>query len=184
MSSLSELYQNVILEHNRSPRNYRVMDDADRKADGHNPLCGDQLTVWVRMDGDVIGDVSFRGSGCAISKASASLMTGAVKGKSREEAEKLFERFHQLVTGTLPPGQSETLGKLAVFSGVSEFPVRVKCASLSWHTLKAALVGGQVVGRSGGQAVRRSDGQTAAQSDGANDGVVGPTARPPDRPTA
>jgi nitrogen fixation NifU-like protein len=176
MSSLSELYQNVILEHNRSPRNYRVMDDADRKADGHNPLCGDQLTVWVRMDGDVIGDVSFRGAGCAISKASASLMTGAVKGKSREEAEKLFERFHQLVTGTLPPGQSETLGKLAVFSGVSEFPIRVKCASLSWHTLKAALEG-----RSGGQAVRRSDDQTVGNSDEPKDGAA---VRPSDRLTA
>jgi nitrogen fixation protein NifU and related proteins len=182
MSSLSELYQNVILEHNRSPRNYRVMDDADRKADGHNPLCGDQVTVWVRMEGDVIGDVSFRGAGCAISKASASLMTGAVKGKSREEAERLFERFHQLVTGTLPPGESETLGKLAVFSGVSEFPVRVKCASMAWHTLKAALEGGQTVGRSDGQVVRRSGGQTvresdgpAGESDGAKDGAAGPT---------
>ena len=162
MSSLSELYQNVILEHNRSPRNYRVMDDADRKADGHNPLCGDQVTVWVRMDGDVIGDVSFRGAGCAISKASASLMTGAVKGKSREEAEHLFERFHQLVTGTLPAGESETLGKLAVFSGVSEFPVRVKCASMAWHTLKAALAGGQACGRSGGQAIGLSDGSVGA----------------------
>lgn len=141
MSSLSELYQNVILEHNRSPRNYRAMSDADRKADGHNPLCGDEVTVWVRLDGDVVGDVSFQGAGCAISKASASLMTGAVKGKSRAEVERLFDRFHQLVTGTLPAGQSETLGKLAVFSGVSEFPIRVKCASLSWHTLKAALGG-------------------------------------------
>jgi nitrogen fixation NifU-like protein len=156
MSSLSELYQNVILEHNRSPRNYRVMDDADRKAEGHNPMCGDQLTVWVRMDGDVIGDVSFRGAGCAISKASASLMTAAVKGKTREEAEALFERFHRLVTGKLPAGESETLGKLAVFSGVSEFPVRVKCASLSWHTLKAALEG-----RSDGRSVGRSDDQVA-----------------------
>ena len=152
MSSLSELYQNVILEHNRSPRNYRAMPDADRKADGHNPLCGDHVTVWVRLDGDVIGDVSFQGAGCAISKASASLMTGVVKGKSRAEVEGLFDRFHQLVTGSLPPGQTETLGKLAVFSGVSEFPIRVKCASLSWHTLKAALEeGGRTVGRTGGQ---------------------------------
>ncbi len=143
MASLSELYQNVILEHNRSPRNYRAMDDDARHAEGHNPLCGDHLTVWVRMDGEVIGDVSFQGAGCAISKASASLMTGAVKGKTRQEAEALFQRFHKLVTGRLPAGESETLGKLAVFSGVSEFPVRVKCASLSWHTLKAALEGGQ-----------------------------------------
>jgi len=175
MSSLSELYQNVILEHNRSPRNYRVMDDADRKADGYNPLCGDQVTVWVRMDGDVIGDVSFRGAGCAISKASASLMTGAVKGKSREEAEKLFERFHQLVTGTLPPGESETLGKLAVFSGVSAFPVRVKCASMAWHTLKAALEAGQAGVRSGGQAIGDPDGP-AGRPDRAKDGAAGPPA--------
>jgi nitrogen fixation NifU-like protein len=151
MASLSELYQNVILEHNRSPRNYRAMADADRKAEGSNPLCGDQLTVWVRMDGDVIGDVSFQGAGCAISKASASLMTGAVKGKSREEADAIFQRFRRLVTGTLPSDESETLGKLAVFSGVSEFPIRVKCASLSWHTLKAALENAQAVERPDGQ---------------------------------
>jgi nitrogen fixation NifU-like protein len=141
MSSLNELYQNVILEHNRSPRNFRVMDEADGKAKGLNPMCGDTVTVWVRMDGDVIEDVSFHGAGCAISTASASLMTAAVKGKTRQEAESLLGRFHRLVTGTLAPGESETLGKLAVFSGVSEFPVRVKCASLSWHTLKAALDG-------------------------------------------
>jgi nitrogen fixation NifU-like protein len=141
MSTLSELYQNVILEHNRSPRNYRVMEDADSRAEGNNPLCGDQLTVWVRMDGEVISDVSFQGMGCAISRASASLMTGALKGKSRGEAEELFQRFHRLVTGggTVSSGTGETLGKLAVFSGVSEYPSRVKCASLPWHTLKAAL---------------------------------------------
>lgn len=139
MSSLSELYQNVILEHNRSPRNYRAMDGADAKAEGHNPLCGDQLTVWLRLDGDVVGDVSFQGSGCAISKASASLMTSAVKGKTLPEVNALFARFHRLVTGTLPTAEAETLGKLAVFSGVSEFPVRVKCATLSWHTLRQAL---------------------------------------------
>jgi nitrogen fixation NifU-like protein len=137
--SLNELYQNVILEHNRSPRNYHAMDAAARKAEGHNPLCGDHLTVWVRLDDDIIQDASFQGSGCAISKASASLMTTTVKGRTRQEAEELFGRFHRLVTGTLDPAESETLGKLAVFSGVSEFPVRVKCASLSWHTLKAAL---------------------------------------------
>jgi len=139
MSSLSELYQNVVLEHNRSPRNYRPMPDPDGQAEGHNPLCGDQVTVWVRMNDGVIEDVSFQGSGCAISRASASLMTSAVKGRTREEAASLFERFHRLVTGTLPPGEAETLGKLAVFSGVSEYPIRVKCASLSWHTLNAAL---------------------------------------------
>ena len=139
MSSLTELYQNVILEHNRSPRNYRVMDDADRQAEGNNPLCGDQLTVWLKLDGDVISEVSFQGLGCAISRASASLMTAAVKGKSRREVEELFERFHRLVTGTPESGGPETLGKLAVFSGVSEYPIRVKCASLAWHTMKAAL---------------------------------------------
>lgn len=139
MGSLDELYQNVILEHNRSPRNYRPMEDADGKAEGDNPLCGDRLTVWIRMDGDVIREATFQGSGCAISRASASLMTAAVKGKSRAEAAALFERFHRLVTGRLDPGESDGLGKLAVFSGVSQFPIRVKCASLSWHTLKAAL---------------------------------------------
>jgi nitrogen fixation protein NifU and related proteins len=139
MASLSELYQNVILEHNRSPRNYRPMPEADRHAEGNNPLCGDQVTVWVRLRGDVIEDVSFQGSGCAISRASASLMTSAVKGRTRGEATSLFDRFHRLVTGSLSPAESETLGKLAVFSGVSEFPIRVKCASLSWHTLKSAL---------------------------------------------
>jgi nitrogen fixation NifU-like protein len=139
MAGLGELYQNVILEHNRSPRNFRAMPEADRQADGHNPLCGDQVTVWVRLEGDRVADVSFQGAGCAISRASASIMTDAVKGKSRAEAEALFERFRRLVTGDLPPGETETLGKLAVFSGVSEFPIRVKCASLAWHTLKSAL---------------------------------------------
>jgi nitrogen fixation protein NifU and related proteins len=143
MSSLTELYQNVILEHNRSPRNYRVMDDADRRAEGNNPLCGDQLTVWLKLDGDVISDVAFQGLGCAISRASASLMTAAVKGKSRQEAEELFERFHRMVTGKPESAAPETLGKLAVFSGVSEYPTRVKCASLPWHTLKAALEDGE-----------------------------------------
>jgi nitrogen fixation NifU-like protein len=153
MSSLSELYQNVILEHNRSPRNYRAMDGADAKAEGHNPLCGDQLTVWLRLDGDVVRDVSFQGSGCAISKASASLMTSAVKGKTLPEVEALFAKFHRLVTGALPAGETETLGKLAVFSGVSEFPVRVKCATLSWHTLRQAVE--QAGGRTGGAADQR-----------------------------
>jgi nitrogen fixation protein NifU and related proteins len=141
MSSLSELYQNVILEHNRSPRNYRAMADADRKASGHNPLCGDEVTVWIRMNGEVIDDVSFEGAGCAISRASASLMTGAVKGKTRAEAAALFDRFHRLVTGDSAGEPPETLGKLAVFSGVSAFPIRVKCASLAWHTLRSALDG-------------------------------------------
>jgi len=143
MPSLDELYQNVILEHNRAPRNYRAMPDADGKAEGNNPLCGDQVTVWVRLDGDVIGDVSFQGAGCAISRASASLMTAAVKGKTRAETDALFDRFRRLVTGTLAGEAPETLGKLAVFSGVSEFPIRVKCASLAWHTLRSALQSGQ-----------------------------------------
>ncbi len=139
MSSLAELYQNVILEHNRSPRNYRTIADPDRQAEGNNPLCGDQLTVWLKLDGDVIRDVSFQGMGCAISRASASLMTAAVKGKSRREAEEVFAQFHRMVTGRPESADAETLGKLAVFSGVSEYPIRVKCASLPWHTLKAAL---------------------------------------------
>ena len=141
MGGTSELYQSVILDHNRTPRNYRAMEDADRHAEGRNPLCGDRLTVWLRLDegGDRVADVSFQGSGCAISKASASLMTQAVKGKSRAEALALFERFHRLVTGTGDPSLPDELGKLAVFSGVAQFPVRVKCASLPWHTLKAAL---------------------------------------------
>lgn len=139
MDSLSELYQNVILEHNRSPRNYRAMADADRRAEGTNPMCGDSLTVWLKLEGDVIRDASFHGMGCAISRASASLMTAAVKGKSRQEAEAAFERFHRLVTGRAEPADAETLGKLAVFSGVSAYPTRVKCASLPWHALKAAL---------------------------------------------
>lgn len=141
MPNLNELYQNVILEHNRSPRNYRAIPDASRKASGHNPLCGDEVTVWVRMNGEVIEDVSFEGAGCAISRASASLMTSAVKGKTRAEAAALFERFQRLVTGNAAGEPPETLGKLAVFSGVSAFPVRVKCASLAWHTLRSALKG-------------------------------------------
>ena len=143
MTELSALYQDVILEHNRAPRNFRQMADADRHAEGRNPLCGDQLTVWLKLDGDVISDVSFEGSGCAISKASASLMTAEVKGKTRADVERLFERFHGIVTGrTAAEGRSDGLGKLAVFSGISAFPVRVKCATLSWHALMAALKSG------------------------------------------
>ena len=139
MASLTGLYQEMILDHNRAPQNFRRMDDANRRAEGNNPLCGDRLTVWLRVEDGKIKDAAFQGSGCAISKASASLMTAAVKGKSQAEAEALFERFRGLVTGKLDPGETETLGKLAVFSGLSEFPIRVKCASLSWHALKAAL---------------------------------------------
>jgi nitrogen fixation protein NifU and related proteins len=139
MPNLTELYQNVILEHNRSPRNYRVMEGPDRWAEGNNPVCGDSITVWLKLNGDVISDVSFHGTGCAISRASASLMTAAVKGKSCREAGEAFERFHRMVTGRTGPDDAETLGKLAVFSGVSSYPTRVKCASLPWHALRTAL---------------------------------------------
>lgn len=140
MADLRELYQDVILEHSKSPRNYRELPGANHKAEGYNPLCGDHFTLYLRLDGDVIRDITFQGSGCAISKASASMMTQSLKGKSREEAERLFEHFHSLVTGKGNGNQRE-LGKLAVFSGVSEFPVRVKCATLAWHALHAALEG-------------------------------------------
>lgn len=140
MADLRDLYQEVILEHSKQPRNFRHLEDANRQAEGYNPLCGDQFTVFLHMDGDSIRDISFQGSGCAISKASASMMTQAVKGRSRAEAERLFGRFHDLVTGHAAEG-GEDVGKLAVFSGVSEFPVRVKCATLAWHTLQSALAG-------------------------------------------
>lgn len=140
MTDLNELYQSVILDHNRSPRNFREINDTPHHAEGHNPLCGDNLTVWVELDGDVITDASFIGNGCAISKASASLMTQAVKGRSVAEAKEMFAGFQSLVTGQASPQESkDVLGKLILFAGVSEFPVRVKCASLSWHTLNAAL---------------------------------------------
>lgn len=139
MARLTALYQDLILDHNRSPQNFRRMANANRRAEGTNPMCGDRLTVWLRMEGDKIEDVAFQGSGCAISKASASLMTSAVKGKTKAEAEALFKRFHNMVTGSLGADEAEALGKLAAFSGLAEFPVRVKCASLSWHAMKAAL---------------------------------------------
>jgi nitrogen fixation NifU-like protein len=135
------LYQELILDHNRKPRNFREMEHADHQLLGHNPLCGDQLTLWLKMDGDRIADVSFKGQGCAISKASASLMTTSVKGKTREEAEVIFEKFHDLVTGKLDEAQAKELGSLRAFGGVSKFPLRVKCASLAWHTLNSALHG-------------------------------------------
>jgi len=142
MSELSDLYQEVILEHNKNPRNFREIETADRKAVGNNPLCGDALQVFVEIDADTIKDVSFKGSGCAISKASASLMTEAVKGKSLDQALILFDEFHRMVLGELDVETDDNhLGKLRVFAGVLEFPARVKCASLSWHTLKAALKG-------------------------------------------
>jgi nitrogen fixation NifU-like protein len=140
MSELSDLYQEVILDHNKNPRNFREIENADKTADGHNPLCGDALKVYLSMDDDKVKDVTFLGSGCAISKASASMMTQVVKGKTREEAEVLFDEFHKMVTGALDIEEDENnLGKLKIFAGVLEFPARVKCASLSWHTLHAAL---------------------------------------------
>jgi len=145
MARLGALYQDLILDHNRAPQNYRPLANANRKVEGNNPLCGDRLTVWLRMEGDVIADVTFQGLGCAISVASASLMTSAVKGKTRAEAEALFEQFHQMITGSGGEVDPESLGKLVVFSGVSEFPIKVKCASLSWHALKAALDGPNTV---------------------------------------
>ena len=143
MPDLRDLYQEVILEHSKAPRNYRELKPADHKAEGYNPLCGDRFTVYLQMDGDSIRDIAFQGSGCAISKASASMMTQALKGKSKAEAEKFFNNFHRVVTGHQETGDQDALGKLAVFSGVSEFPLRVKCATLAWHTLQAALAGKQ-----------------------------------------
>ena len=138
MSDLRDLYQEVILDHNRSPRNFGPLEDADLRADGHNPLCGDKLSIAVNVVDGVVTDIRFEGSGCAISKASASLMTEGIKGRTLDEARKLFERFHQLVTDrSVPP--DEELGKLAVFAGVRDYPARVKCAILAWHTLRAAV---------------------------------------------
>jgi nitrogen fixation protein NifU and related proteins len=137
---LRELYQQVILDHNKSPRNFRKMENATQHAEGYNPLCGDHIDIYLLIEDGVVKDVSFKGEGCAISKASASLMTAILKGKTKEEAEKLFEKFHDLVTGKLGENpNTDELGKLAVFAGVQEFPVRVKCASLAWHTMMNAL---------------------------------------------
>jgi nitrogen fixation NifU-like protein len=138
-SELDDLYQEVILDHGRRPRNFRVIPDADRKAEGLNPLCGDHFKLYVKLNGERIDDIAFEGSGCAISKASASLMTSSVKGKTVREAEELFSRFHRLVTEGPDKVPLSELGKLAALSGVCEFPTRVKCASLVWHTLKNAL---------------------------------------------
>jgi nitrogen fixation NifU-like protein len=139
MSELRDLYQDVILEHSKAPRNFRELPAANHKAEGFNPLCGDRFTIYVTTEGDAIRDITFQGSGCAISKASASMMTQSLKGKNKAEAAKIFERFHKLVTGQESSNGEAELGKLTVFSGVSEFPVRVKCATLAWHTLQAAL---------------------------------------------
>jgi len=140
-SDLNELYQQVIVDHAKKPRNFRVLTEANRKVDGYNPLCGDKVTIYVNIENDVVRDISFQGSGCAISTASASLLTEALKGKSLADAEALFESFHDLVTGLQPPQDEPGLGKLAAFSGVCDYPTRVKCATLAWHTLHAALKG-------------------------------------------
>jgi nitrogen fixation protein NifU and related proteins len=142
MSDLRELYQELIIDHSKRPRNFKVLEAADRKLEGYNPLCGDKITLFLELEHDRVKNVSFQGSGCAISTASASVMTESVKGKTLAEVEALFEVFHQMVMGKPPAaGNAPELGKLAVFSGVSEFPARVKCATLAWHTLHAALQG-------------------------------------------
>ncbi len=140
MSQIRELYQQIILDHNKSPRNFGAMPDATAKVEGYNPLCGDHYTIYVKLEGDRIVDISFDGAGCAISKASASVMSQLVKGKSRDEANRLFETFRDLVTGTLGADERlDELGKLAAFGGVSDYPARVKCASLAWHTMHSAI---------------------------------------------
>lgn len=160
MNDLRELYQELILDHSKRPRNFRELEGANRSAEGYNPLCGDRETVYLEVEGDVLKDVAFEGSGCAISTASASMMTESLKGKTRAEADALFERFHGLITGGPEARGGPALGKLEVFSGVREFPVRVKCATLPWHTLKAALQG------SGSTISTESEGP-AAESGGA-----------------
>ena len=146
MSELSELYQQVILDHNKKPRNFRKLDSANHKAEGYNPLCGDQLIVYLQLENDAVKEISFEGSGCAISKAAASMMTQAVKGKTKQEAEGLFAEFHKMVTGELDAQNTPNqLGNLRIFSGVREFPVRVKCATLAWHTMQAALTNKETV---------------------------------------
>lgn len=139
MSEITELYQNLILDHNRSPRNYRVMEQPDRAAEGYNPSCGDQLTLWLKLDGDLITDASFQGNGCAISRASASLMTSSIKGRTRSEAAAMLEGFQQMITGQVAPEGAALPAKLSAFAGVAEHPSRVKCAGLAWHALKNAL---------------------------------------------
>jgi nitrogen fixation NifU-like protein len=136
---LGDLYQETILDHNRQPRNFGTLPGANRTAEGFNPLCGDKVTVTLHVEDGVLKDIRFQGSGCAISKASASMMTESMKGKTRAEAEALFQQFHRLLTGEPAPPDESALGKLVVFSGVKEFPVRVKCATLAWHTLRSAL---------------------------------------------
>ena len=150
MSELSELYQQVILDHNKKPRNFHKLDGANRTAEGYNPLCGDQLNVYMLVEDEVVKDISFEGQGCAISKAAASMMTQSVKGKTKQDAETLFDEFHRMVTGQLDAEATPNhLGRLTIFSGVRDFPARVKCASLSWHTMHAALHGQDTVSTEG-----------------------------------
>jgi nitrogen fixation NifU-like protein len=142
-AELRDLYQEIILDHNKAPRNFRTIADPDRRVEAFNPLCGDHYTIYLKLRDGVIADVSFEGAGCAISKASASIMSTMVKGKTKEQADALFELFHRLVTGgKVSPEEVASIGKLAAFENVSEFPARVKCASLAWHTLHAAVAGG------------------------------------------
>jgi nitrogen fixation protein NifU and related proteins len=141
MTDLRDIYQEAILEHAKSPRNYRALDSGSQHAEGFNPLCGDRCTVYLRLRGEVIEDIAFQGSGCAISRASASMMTQSLKGKTTREAESLFEKFHGMVTGQDHAGSQPGMGKLEALAGVAEFPARVKCATLAWHTFKAALQG-------------------------------------------
>ena len=141
MFDLKDLYQEVIVDHNRSPRNFGKLEDADRTLEGYNPLCGDRLKLYLKLDGDRITDISFDGSGCAISVASASLMTEVMKGKSLAEAEQIFNKFHDLITADVAPTDLEQFGKLAALAGVRDYPTRVKCATLCWHTLHSAITG-------------------------------------------
>jgi nitrogen fixation NifU-like protein len=140
-TEIKDLYQQVIVDHSKRPRNFRRLEGATRKVDGYNPLCGDKITIYLKVEDGVVKDISFEGAGCAISTASASLLTESLKGKTLADAEALFEGFHNLVTGLEPPEEAPKLGKLAVFSGVCDYPTRVKCATLAWHTLHAALAG-------------------------------------------
>jgi nitrogen fixation protein NifU and related proteins len=145
MSDLDELYQEVILDHNKSPRNFRAIENANRKAQGYNPLCGDQVTVYLKLENGIIKEIGFQGSGCAISKASASMMTAELKGKTETEAHELFNNVHRMLTGESAQANGEKVGKLAILSGVCKFPARVKCASLAWHTVNSALKGGEEI---------------------------------------
>ena len=145
MSDLDELYQEVILDHNKSPRNFRAIENANRRAQGYNPLCGDQVTVYLKLENGIIKDIGFQGSGCAISKASASMMTAELKGKTETEAHELFNNVHRMLTGESSQNSGEKVGKLAILSGVCKFPARVKCASLAWHTVNSALKGGEEI---------------------------------------